>query len=106
MKDLVENILNLARLKKVDYADVRIVRRQKEEIAVKNGEMEALTWDEDFGFGIRVLFQGAWGFACSSKVDKKEREKTFHRAWKISREGSRIQPKKISFPHAPPVVAR
>ena len=106
MKDLVENILNLARLKKVDYADVRIVRRQKEEVAVKNGEIEALTWDEDFGFGIRVLFQGAWGFACSSKVDKKEGEKTFHRAWKISREGSRIQPKKISFPHAPPVVAR
>jgi TldD protein len=106
MKDLVENILNLARLKKVDYADVRIVRRQKEEVAVKNGEIEALTWDEDFGFGIRVLFQGAWGFACSSKVDKKEGEKTFHRAWKISREGSKIQPKKISFPHAPPVVAR
>jgi TldD protein len=106
MKDLVENILNLARLKKVDYADVRIVRRQKEEVAVKNGGIEALTWDEDFGFGIRVLFQGAWGFACSSKVDKKEGEKTFRRAWKISREGSRIQPKKIPFPHAPPVVAR
>ena len=106
MKDLVENILDLARLKKVDYADVRIVRRQKEEVAVKNGEIVALTWDADFGFGIRVLFQGAWGFACSSKVDKKEGEKTFHRAWKISREGSRIQPKKISFPHAPPVVAR
>ena len=106
MKDLVENILSLARLKKVDYADVRIVRRQKEEVAVKNGEIVALTWDADFGFGIRVLFQGAWGFACSSKVDKKEGEKTFHRAWKISREGSRIQPKKISFPHAPPVVAR
>ena len=106
MKDLVENILSLARLKKVDYADVRIVRRQKEEVAVKNGEIVALTWDADFGFGIRVLFQGAWGFACSSKVDKKEGEKTFHRAWKISREGSRIQPKKISFPLAPPVVAR
>jgi TldD protein len=106
MKDLVENFLDLASLKKVDYADVRIVRRQKEEIAVKNGEIEALTWDEDFGVGIRVHSQGAWGFACSSKVDKKEREKTFHRAWKISREGSRIQPKKISFPPAPPVVAR
>ncbi len=106
MKELVENILNLARVRKVDYADVRIVRRQMEEIAMKNGQVEALNQDEDFGFGIRVLFQGAWGFACSSRVDKKEMEKTFTRAWKICREGSGIQEKKISFPPAPPVVAR
>ena len=52
----------------MSYADIRIVRRQNEEIEVKNGKVEALIHDEDFGFGIRVLFQGAWGFACSSKV--------------------------------------
>ena len=105
MKDLLENIVNIARMKNVDYADVRIVRRQIEEIAVKNGNIEALTRDEDFGFGIRVLHRGTWGFAASSKVDKKEMEKTFERAWKISREGSRIQVERISFPPAPPVVA-
>ena len=106
MKGLVENMLNLARLKKVDYADVRIVSRQMQEITVKKGDIQALTEDEDLGFGIRVLCQGAWGFACSSKIDRKEIERTFARAWKISREGARIQAKKISFPHAPPVVAR
>jgi TldD protein len=106
MKTLVENILNLASLRKVDYADVRIVRRQMEEIAIKNGQVEALAQDEDLGSGIRVFSQGAWGFACSSRVDRKEMERTFDRAWKISREGSRIQEKKTSFPPAPPVVAR
>ncbi len=106
MKDLAENILNRARLKNVDYADIRIVRRLMEEFLVKNGNIAAVTQDEDFGFGIRVLFQGAWGFACSSKVDKKEMERTFDRAWKISREGSRIQGKRPFFPPAPPVVAR
>lgn len=106
MKDWVDNILNLARIKKVNYADIRIVRRQTEEIAVKNGNIEALTHDEDFGFGIRVLFQGAWGFACSSKMDKREMENTFNRAWKIARGGSEIQGEKIPFPPAPPAVAR
>jgi TldD protein len=106
MKDLSDNILNMARMKNVDYADIRIVRRQIEEIMVKNGNIEALTRDEDFGCGIRVLLRGTWGFAASSKVDKKEMEKTFERARKISGEGSRIQAEKISFPSAPPVVAR
>jgi TldD protein len=106
MKDLAENILSLAKLKNADYADLRIVRRRWEEILVKNGNIEALTQDEDFGFGVRVLFQGSWGFACSSRVNQKEMEKTFDRAWKISREGSRIQGKMPFFPPAPPVVAR
>ena len=77
MKDLIDNILNIARLKRVTYADVRVVRRQQEEVAVKNETVEALTCDEDFGFGIRILFQGAWGFACSSKMTKKEMERFF-----------------------------
>jgi TldD protein len=38
-------------------------------------------------------------------VDKKEYEKTFDRAWKISREGARIRGKRSFFPPAPPVVA-
>ncbi|HXX35251.1 MAG TPA: DNA gyrase modulator, partial [Thermodesulfobacteriota bacterium] len=58
MKDLIGNILDLAKLKKATYADIRIVRRQSEEIEVKNGKVEGLTYDEEFGFGIRVLFQG------------------------------------------------
>jgi TldD protein len=106
MRDLVENILNLANLKKVNYADIRIVRRQREEIAVKNGNVEALTWEEDYGFGIRVLFRGTWGFACSSKVDKGEMEVTFLRAWEIAKGGSKAKRQKAPFPPAPPVVAR
>ena len=45
MKKLIQNILDLAKLKRVDYADIRVVRRQNEEIEVKNGKVEALTHD-------------------------------------------------------------
>ena len=59
MKDLMFNVLDLAKLKGVNYADIRVVRRQIEEIGVKNGNVEELIYDEDLGFGIRVLYQGA-----------------------------------------------
>ncbi len=93
MKDLIQNILDLAKLKKVDYADVRVVRRQNEEIGVKNGKVEALTHDSDFGIGIRVLLQGSWGFSCSSKVTKTEGEAVFKKALKIAKASSKAKGK-------------
>jgi TldD protein len=104
MKQLMQNILDLAKLKKVPYADVRIVRRQNEEIEVKNGKVEALIHDEDFGFGIRVLFQGAWGFACSSKVTRGEMAAVLSKALSIAKASSKVKGKEIVFPSASPIV--
>jgi TldD protein len=104
MKNLIQNILDLAKLKGVEYADIRIVRRQNEEIEVKNGKVEALIHEEDFGFGIRVLFRGAWGFACSSKVTKKEVEGVFGKALRIAKASSKVKGKEIIFPSTSPVV--
>ncbi|HVP81247.1 MAG TPA: TldD/PmbA family protein [Thermodesulfobacteriota bacterium] len=106
MKHLIQNILDVAKLKKVQYADIRIVRRQNEEIEVKNGKVEALIHDEDLGFGIRVLSQGTWGFACSSKVTQKEMEAVFGRALKIAKASSKAKGKEIVFPSTLPVTDR
>jgi TldD protein len=106
MKALIQNILDLAKLKRVDYADLRMVRRQSVEIEVKNGKVEALISDEDFGFGIRILYHGAWGFACSSKVTKTEMEAVFKKALKIAKASSKAKGKDVFFPHAGPVVDR
>jgi TldD protein len=106
MKELADNVLNLAKVRKVNYADIRIVHRRIEEIAVKNGKIDALTQDEDFGFGIRVLLQGAWGFACSSKVEAREMERTLDRAWRIARASAQIKEKGIPFHSAPAVVGK
>ncbi len=95
MKNLIHHILDLARTKRVDYADIRIVRRQNEEIEVKNGRVEALTLDTDFGFGIRVLHRGGWGFASSSKVTKKEMERVFRMALQIAKATSNASGKKV-----------
>lgn len=95
MKAWMLHALDLAQLKKVDYADIRIVRRQSEEIAVKNGTVDALTHDEDLGFGIRVLVGGAWGFACSAKVTKKEMEDVLGKAIKIARASSRAMKQRV-----------
>src|SRR5512136_1647930 len=66
LKDLIERALNVAQLKGASYADVRLVRREDESIAVKNGIVEALGRGSDQGLGVRVIANGAWGFASSA----------------------------------------
>ncbi len=106
MKELIGNILDIARLKKVDYTDIRIVRRQNEEIEVKNGNVEAFTHDEDFGFGIRVLAHGAWGFACSFRVNKSEMEAVFRKALRIAKASSKARGGEVVFQKVAPKIAQ
>ncbi len=106
MRPLIENIIDSAKLKGVDYADIRIVRRQMEEAEVKNGNVEGLTYDEEFGFGVRVRWGGAWGFACSSKVTQKDTEAVLRKALTIAKASSLVKGKGASFPQARPVVDR
>lgn len=105
MKDKLNRVLDLAKLRKADYADVRLVHRHREEIAVKQGRLDALTRDEDLGIGARVLFQGAWGFACSSKLTQREMERTLDLAWKIAKESSNVKKGGVNFPPTNPVIA-
>jgi TldD protein len=104
MKELIGHILDVARMKKADYADLRIVRRRSEEIEVKNGTVEALTDDEEMGFGIRVLVRGAWGFAASSRLTKAEMESALRKALGIARASAGRRGGGIVFSPAVPVV--
>lgn len=71
-KDIAARALNAAQLRGASYADIRIVHRSTQRIAVKNGIVEAIEQDESHGFGVRVIANGAWGFASSSRMDSEE----------------------------------
>jgi TldD protein len=51
------------------YADARAVQRRAQHVATKNGRVETLTDTESEGIGVRVLVDGAWGFASDRRLD-------------------------------------
>ena len=71
-KDIAARVLNAAQLRGASYADIRIIHRATQRVAVKNGIVEAIEQDESHGFGVRVIANGAWGFASSSRLDNEE----------------------------------
>ncbi len=72
MRDLTDRALDLAKVQGATYADVRVVRRETQTIGVKNGVVQWLELDGTQGFGVRVIADGAWGFASSHRLEPAE----------------------------------
>lgn len=68
MNTLLSRALDHAALKGAEYADARIVQTTEQMISVKNGLIDSLSFTESLGFGVRVLVNGAWGFASSREL--------------------------------------
>ena len=57
----------IARAKKLGatYADIRINRYRNESVFTREERVQNVSRTQSFGFGVRVLLSGAWGFAAS-----------------------------------------
>ena len=95
MREIGKEILNYANRLGVDYADVRIVRRKIEKLMVKNGILERAGLNETYGFGIRIIYKGAWGFASS--FDLENFKPVVDKAFSIAKVTSSINNKKIEL---------
>jgi TldD protein len=85
LKEFAERALNLAQIRGATYADIRIVQRRTQKITVKNGVVEGLSDNESQGFGVRVLADGAWGFASSARMTPAEVDRVAALAVQIAR---------------------
>jgi len=52
------------------YADVRVAENRSQRIFTREDRVQALNDSETFGIGVRVLANGAWGFAAGSELTK------------------------------------
>jgi TldD protein len=64
-RELAMRALDAARSAGAEYADVRINRNKSQVVATREQRITGLSDNETFGFGVRVLAGGAWGFAAS-----------------------------------------
>lgn len=89
MRDLAEVALNAAEMAGASYADIRISRHRSENLQTREQRVIAVSHDESFGFGVRVLVDGAWGFAASHRVSEEEIREITRRAVRVARANQR-----------------
>jgi len=75
MKDLALLAIDTAKARGASYADVRIIETARERLSVRNGAIGEVLEEDNAGFGVRVLRNGAWGFACAPRLAKAEIER-------------------------------
>src|SRR5688572_33364681 len=80
-RELADLALDAARKAGASYADIRInryrsqmvtMRSQTDRATGKLNQVPTVADGETFGFGVRALAGGAWGFAASNAVTREE----------------------------------
>jgi TldD protein len=70
VQDLAEAAVDAALGAGASYADARAVSLRRQYVITKNGNIEDLSDTDSEGIGVRVLVDGAWGFAGSGRLDE------------------------------------
>ena len=102
---LADIALTTARKLGVTYADIRINRYRNEQISTREKQVQNVSRSQNFGFGVRVLFKGTWGFASSRDVSPEEVRRLARQAVEIARANSVYQRKRVTMAPASKVVA-
>ncbi|MDP9239174.1 MAG: TldD/PmbA family protein [Actinomycetota bacterium] len=107
LSDLAEACLEAVRaLPDVQYADARAVREDAESVNVRDDRVEGVGRGSSQGVGVRVLVDGAWGFAATSANgadDPGEVPATVQRAHEIARASAAVQPgPRVKLDDTPP----
>lgn len=70
MQDWANWALETARVRGATYADARVMDLRERELSTKNGEVGTLAEAESLGIGVRVVAEGAWGFASTDRLTR------------------------------------
>lgn len=72
MRDLIEDILAEAGRRGASFADIRVTDGEGTSVAVEDGQADKISSAKSSGAGLRVLVDGAWGFAPTNTVTAEE----------------------------------
>src|SRR6188768_2984786 len=87
------------------YADIRISRYRRESIATRERQVQSVARSASYGLGLRVLVNGAWGFAATNRVDPASARAAADQAVAIAKANAVLTSRKVVLANADKVVA-
>ena len=84
-----------------EYGDIRIVQSTTQTIRGEDRRIASIRDHDDIGFGVRVLYHGAWGFAASSILSLEEVPRVTDLAVEIAKSSASIAIEKVVLAREP-----
>src|SRR5438552_8865271 len=97
MKDRAEWAVNIAALRGASYDDTRIVDERSRTLATKNGKIGSASDADSQGIGLRVIADGAWGFAASDNLSREAVESTAAQAVAIAKASASVKQRDVQL---------
>jgi len=105
MQEITSWALNVAALRGASYADSRIADDRHRALTTKNGKAGSVSDSESLGIGVRVIADGAWGFASSEDLSRAAVEATAARAVEIAKASARVKQENVRLAPEKPSAA-
>ncbi len=96
-RQLADAALEAARAAGATYADVRIGRYLNQFVITRENKIQNITNAESYGVGIRVLADGAWGFAATSQVTTDAVARAARDAVAIAKANAKLQSEPVQL---------
>jgi len=106
LEELTEFAVNYAENLGAEYAEARFQCDIQESIILKNGIPEAVVLEENRGIGVRVLVNGALGFASTNNLTKRDVKASLIKAYRMARAATKILREKASMDESDLETAR
>ena len=105
MKAVAQLALDTAVARGASYADTRAVATRSRSLTTKNGRVGHASESDSIGVGVRVIADGAWGFAATGDLGNAAIEAAAARAVEIAKASARVKHENIRLAPEPPAVA-
>jgi len=84
-----------------EYGDIRLLDSTIQTIRGEDRRIAAIRDQQDRGFGIRILYHGAWGFAASSVISLEEVPRVAELAIEIAKGSASLASEKVKLADEP-----
>ena len=101
MKDIASWALETAKLRGASLAEARIVDERHRALATKNGRIGSAADAESLGIGIRVIADGAFGFAATDNLTREGVEACAARAVDIAKASATVKSQELRMAPEP-----
>ena len=102
--ELANAALDAARSGGASYADVRVGRYRRQTVATREQQVLAVGDNESYGLGVRVLVDGSWGFAATSRMNRRGAQQAALSALVLSKAARAVRRHRVELAPATPVT--
>jgi TldD protein len=95
--------LDAGRSAGASYVDVRVGRYRRQEIATREQQIAGVRDSESYGFGVRTLVDGCWGFAATNVMTRASAQKTALAAIEMSKAARAVRTRRVELAPVTPV---